>query len=97
VTAPVEDPAVVRKRLRLRSWRRGTREMDLILGGFADAKLAGLASAELDDYAALLSENDHDLYQWITGSGEPPPALKPTVQMIRCFHKIGDNTDDPNH
>lgn len=54
------------KRLRMRSWRRGTREMDLILGPFADLCLADLPAPLLADYEALLDENDQDLYLWIT-------------------------------
>lgn len=60
-------------RLRLRSMRRGTREMDLILGGFADSALAQMSDEELAAYDALLEENDHDLYGWIIGL-EPAPA-----------------------
>lgn len=54
------------RRLRMRSWRRGTREMDLILGPYADAHLAAMDAATLDAYEALLEENDQDLYPWIT-------------------------------
>lgn len=54
------------KRLRMRSWRRGTREMDLILGPFADAELAGLDEPTLAAYERLLEENDQDLYPWVT-------------------------------
>ena len=54
------------KRLRMRSWRRGIKEMDLILGGFADTDLAELGAGDLALYEALLSENDHDLYAWVT-------------------------------
>lgn len=61
------------KRLRIRSWRRGIKEMDLILGGFCDAELARLPEAEVALYEDLLSENDHDLYEWVAGR-EPPPA-----------------------
>lgn len=60
------------RRLRLRSWRRGIREMDLILGGFADARLSELTAAELARYDALLSENDQDLYAWVSGREEAP-------------------------
>ena len=70
------DPAEARlKRLRLRAWRRGTKEMDLILGPFADARLAALAPETLDRFEALLEENDQDLYAWVTGQGAPPAAL----------------------
>jgi antitoxin CptB len=48
------------KKLRMRSWRRGIKEMDLILGAYADAKLAELDPAVLDTYDVMLSENDHD-------------------------------------
>ena len=80
------------KRLRLRSWRRGTKEMDLILGGFADAGLAGLAGLddpELDAYEALLEENDWDLYYWITGAREAPAAHAPLIRRLALFHKMG--------
>lgn len=61
------------KRLRLRAWRRGIKEMDLILGPFADAHLATLAPAELDAFETLLDENDQDLFAWATGR-RPAPA-----------------------
>ncbi|MBU3031683.1 succinate dehydrogenase assembly factor 2 [Paracoccus marinaquae] len=54
------------RRLRMRSWRRGMKEMDLILGHFADGALSGLSGDQLDMYEMLLSENDQDLYLWIT-------------------------------
>ncbi|WP_246175155.1 succinate dehydrogenase assembly factor 2 [Paracoccus limosus] len=53
------------KRLRMRSWRRGTKEMDLILGPFSDSQLGALSAGELDLYEQLLDENDQDLYLWI--------------------------------
>jgi antitoxin CptB len=72
-----------RRRLRMRSWRRGIREMDLILGGFADAHLAGLDDATLAAYEAFLSENDHDLYRWVTGGERCPERFDPIVARIR--------------
>ena len=62
----MEDHGTRLKRLKMRSWRRGTREMDLILGPFADAELANLDADTLDAYERLLDENDQDLYPWIT-------------------------------
>ena len=62
------------KRMRMRSWRRGTKEMDLVLGPWADAHLAGLGEAELASYDALLAENDQDLMAWILGQAAPPEA-----------------------
>ena len=54
------------QRLHIRSWRRGMKEMDLILGHFADGPMAQLSPEDLDRYEALLQENDQDLYLWIT-------------------------------
>ena len=73
------------KRLRMRSWRRGTKEMDLVLGPFADAHLAGLTLAELDLYDALLAENDQDLMAWILGQSAPPPAFAALLARVASF------------
>lgn len=67
------------KRMRMRSWRRGTKEMDLILGPFSDAWLAGLGQEDLDLYDALLNESDTDLLPWILGQR---PAPEPLARMI---------------
>lgn len=78
--------AIRRKRLRFRSWHRGTREMDLLVGGFADAHLAGFDSAQLDRFEGLLLEPDPDLYNWMTGAALPPAELDHDVmKMIRAF------------
>lgn len=57
---------VALRRLRMRAWRRGTREMDLILGPFADEVLPELDAPARAAFEALLDENDHDLYRWIS-------------------------------
>ena len=62
-----------RKRLSFRSWHRGTRESDLILGRFADAYLARFDDGQLDRYEALLECADADLFDWIIGRALPPP------------------------
>ena len=77
-----EAPDIRLKRLRLRSWRRGTKEMDLILGGFSDARLGTLDDETLDTYEALLSENDQELYRWVTGQDEAPERFRPLVAEI---------------
>lgn len=81
-----------RKRLRFRSWHRGTREMDLLLGGFADARLAALTPAQLDRYEALLELGDPDLYAWISGREPPPPAHDTDV-----LHQLRNFKIDPVH
>jgi antitoxin CptB len=61
------------RRLRYRAWHRGTREMDLILGPYADARLEAMPLAELDRFEALLEEADTDLFDWLLGN-QPIPA-----------------------
>lgn len=73
------------KRMRMRSWRRGTKEMDLVLGPWADAHLAGLDAAELDLYDALLLENDQDLITWVLGQVPTPAPFGPLVARIADF------------
>jgi antitoxin CptB len=70
MTPPLDDR---RKRLRFRSWHRGTRECDLVLGSFADASLAQFDAGQLERYASLLECDDADLFDWITGRSLPPP------------------------
>ena len=76
------------KRLSMRSWRRGTREMDLILGPFADANLAGMTAGELGLYDQLLCENDQDLYQWVTGQADCPDNLIDSIAKIAEFSAV---------
>lgn len=62
-----------RKRLTFRSWHRGTKEADMLLGRFADVHLATLDDGQLDRYEALLENPDPDLYAWVTEL-RPVPA-----------------------
>ena len=62
----METPENRLKRLHMRSWRRGMKEMDLILGHFADDQLAALSADDLNLYERMLGENDQDLYLWVT-------------------------------
>ena len=64
-----------RKRILFRCWHRGTREMDLILGQFADAEIGTLSEAELDELERLIELNDHDLYAAVSGSGALPAGF----------------------
>ncbi|SMX38695.1 succinate dehydrogenase assembly factor 2 [Maliponia aquimaris] len=80
--AATEDRATRLKRLAMRSMRRGTKEMDILLMRFADARLAVMDDAALDAYEALLSENDQDLYQWVSGQQPAPAVHAPLVAEI---------------
>lgn len=83
------DAEVRAKRIRLRSWRRGMREVDLLLGPFADAALGALDEAELAAYERLLEAPDQDLYGWICGRPGAPADLAPIVDRIAAFHRAG--------
>jgi antitoxin CptB len=65
-----------RRRLLFRSWHRGIRETDLILGRFADAHIGDMTDAELDEYERLLEVRDHDIYGWVTGELDIPPDYR---------------------
>ncbi|SIS88028.1 succinate dehydrogenase assembly factor 2 [Paracoccus saliphilus] len=92
--AEADTPDTRLRRLRMRSWRRGMKEMDLILGPFSDGPLQELDDAEYGIYEALLTENDQDLYRWITarlsgqGDGTEPAALAPLLDRIAA-HAAG--------
>ena len=70
------------KRLKMRSMRRGIKEMDLILSAFAETHLQRMNVATLDTYDALLDENDQDLYQWVTGQVEAPESFQNLIGEI---------------
>jgi len=74
------------KKLRFRAWRRGFREIDLILGPFADRNLPDLDEAGLDAFERLLDAPDQDVYAWIIGQAPTPPEYDtPTFALIRAF------------
>jgi antitoxin CptB len=76
-----------RRRLLFRSWHRGIREMDLILGRFADAHIDELSDAELDEYERLIESPDPDLLNWVTGASTTPATYDTAIfRRIRDFH-----------
>jgi antitoxin CptB len=75
-----------RKRLLFRCWHRGTREMDLILGRFADAEIANLSDDELTEFESLMDAPDPDLYAALTGNMPPAPEYASGVfERIKSF------------
>ncbi len=89
-----ETAAIRRKRLHFRSWHRGTRELDLVLGGFADRHLAGLTPEQLDRYESLIANPDPDIYQWVSGARPVPAAHDNDVmELIKNFKVKDDNPE----
>ncbi len=75
-----------RKRLRFRSWHRGTRELDLMLGRFADRHIDSLTPEQLDRYEALIECSDPDIYCWISdGEAAPPEHDNDVMEMIKTL------------
>ncbi len=72
----------------VRQVRRGIKEMDLILGAYEEARLAGLDDDRLDRYEALLDENDQDLYKWVSGRAPEPASHTPMIDELAHFHGI---------
>jgi antitoxin CptB len=86
----MEDIEAFRRKLRFRAWHRGTREMDLLMGGFADAHLPEFSVDELAQFAEMLEENDPDLYDWYCGLKQPPAnTLSPALEKFLA-HKRHD-------
>ncbi|HKS20781.1 MAG TPA: succinate dehydrogenase assembly factor 2 [Bradyrhizobium sp.] len=78
-----------RKRLLFRCWHRGTREMDLILGRFADAEIGNLTDDELDRLERLIEVPDPDLYAAITGDQPLAPEHAGALfERIKAFRAV---------
>jgi antitoxin CptB len=74
------------KRVRLRAWRRGFREADLILGPFADSHAGAMTTEELDRFEELLDQPDPELFAWVIGAEPVPPRFDHDVMArLRAF------------
>ncbi|MEM7074798.1 MAG: succinate dehydrogenase assembly factor 2 [Pseudomonadota bacterium] len=81
-----EAPDIRLRRLRMRSMRRGIKEMDLLLMAYAEHRLPALTAAELDLYEQLLEENDQDLYAWVSGRDAAPSHLEVLIADVRAVY-----------
>lgn len=79
-----------RKRLLYHTWHRGTREMDLLLGRYADATIGDWTDDDCGQMEALLAVPDPDLYAWITEQTDIPDNHRSAVlSRVIAFHKAG--------
>lgn len=78
-----------RKRARFRAWHRGMKEMDMLLGGYADAHTQDMTAQDVESFEELMSHLDRDLFKWFTGEGAVPDNVDtPMFRAVCAFHKI---------
>ena len=81
-----EDLSTRRKRLLHQATYRGFKEADIVIGGFARANLETMEGAELDEFEALISFSDKQLYEWLMGKQEQPAnIIGPVFERMRAF------------
>ena len=78
-----------RRRLLFRAWHRGMREVDLITGRFADAHIASLSEAEVDDFDRLMDVPEPDLLAWVMRAAETPSAYDTALFRKMCAFNGG--------
>ena len=82
----MEDQNKVKKRLKIRSWRRGMKETDLLLGKFFDKSANALSANELDCYERLLCEDDKNIFSWIARKEKVPDQFSQIIKKIIEFN-----------
>jgi antitoxin CptB len=84
---PPSESDIRRRRIRIRAWRRGLRELEILIGGFVDARVEGLTEAELAELEELLDLPDADLLSWLAGGASAPPERDTALlHAIIAFH-----------
>jgi antitoxin CptB len=77
------------KRLRFRAWHRGTKEADMLIGGFFDRHFEGWDDEEMSWFEILLEEQDVDIMAWAIGTAEPPERYRGTMmQRLQTLNYI---------
>ncbi|MDE2364223.1 MAG: succinate dehydrogenase assembly factor 2 [Hyphomicrobiales bacterium] len=77
-----------RRAIRVRAWRRGMREMDILIGNFVDARIADLDARDVGDLERLLDVEDQKAFSWLCGTEPPPPDHNtPVFAKIVAFHR----------
>lgn len=93
-SATPPDETRFRAKLRYRAWHRGMREVDLLLGRFADACLGEMSAEELEGFARLLALPDPLLYDWLRGRECPPAeARDAALERLLAFYEVGEPED----
>jgi antitoxin CptB len=86
-----DDMEIRRRRAAYRASHRGTKEMDFVLGRYAEAQLAAMTPAELDDFERLLAVPDPVVTDWFSRASSPEePAFAGLIAELRTFHGLVD-------
>jgi antitoxin CptB len=88
--SPPDPLDVIRRRIRVRAWRRGMREMDIILGGFVEAHIERLGAEELAQLEAVLDADDDVVFSWFCAGAAPAPYDTPVFRKIAAFQAEKD-------
>ncbi|MCV6547174.1 MAG: succinate dehydrogenase assembly factor 2 [Cohaesibacter sp.] len=79
---------VRRKKILMRAWHRGIKEMDLMFGRFVDGELDNLSDQELDELEMIMDQHDRDLIQWFTDEVPVPKEFDCVIfQRIKTYHE----------
>ena len=83
-----------RRKMLFRAWHRGMREMDILMGQFADAKLPEMADADLDAFEELMEAPDPEIFKWLTDALPVPAEYDtPLFHKLKSYH----DHDKPLH
>jgi antitoxin CptB len=83
----VEKLDTIRKRLAWRASRRGIKEMDIVVGGYADAHLPHMTAGELITFEALLEIPDQQLLSWITQQEDVPTHMRNPMLLAMLAYR----------
>lgn len=75
----MQDIEIYKKKLMFRAWHRGMKELDLLMGTFAQDELANLEGDELTQFERLIDSEDNDLLNYFNGKQAVPSALAGSV------------------
>ena len=78
-----------RKKLKFRAWHRGIKEMDMILGKYADEHLEHMSDEQMDEFSLLLQQPDDEMYKWVSGARQVPAEFDTEImKTLKSFSMI---------
>jgi antitoxin CptB len=80
-----------RRRLLFRAWHRGIKEMDIVMGRFADAHIATFTDADMEALEALMEVPDQQMLACVLGAEDPDPEFDTPMFRRLCDFHLADN------